>query len=55
MGICYIVGAGDFYKPFTPEKDDLVIAADGGYDHLKRFGIYSPRRRKESEMQRSST
>ena len=39
MGICYIVGAGDFNTPFTPEENDLVIAADGGYDHLKKFGI----------------
>ena len=39
MGICYIVGAGDFNTPFTPEKTDLVIAADGGYDHLKKHGI----------------
>ncbi len=39
MKICYIVGAGDFSSPFTPENDDLVIAADGGYDHLKRFNI----------------
>ena len=39
MGVCYIVGAGDFNSPFFPEEDDLVIAADGGYDHLKKFGI----------------
>ncbi len=39
MGICYIVGAGEFYHPFTPGAGDLVIAADGGYDHLKNFGI----------------
>ena len=39
MKKCYIVGAGDFNTPFTPGKDDLVIAADGGYDHLKRHGI----------------
>ena len=39
MGACYIVGAGDFSSPFTPCDDDLVIAADGGYDHLERFGI----------------
>lgn len=39
MGICYIVGAGDFNTPFTPKEDDLVIAADGGYDHLRKFGI----------------
>ncbi len=39
MGICYIVGAGDFAYGFSPLADDLVIAADGGYDHLKKFGI----------------
>lgn len=39
MGICYIVGAGDFNTPFSPSENDLVIAADGGYDHLKKFGI----------------
>ena len=39
MGICYIVGAGDFFRAFNPEKDDLVIAADGGYDHLRKNGI----------------
>ena len=39
MGICYIVGAGDFSCPFSPKDDDLVIAADGGYDHLVKFGI----------------
>ncbi len=31
MGVCYIVGAGEFYGEFTPTKRDLVIAADGGY------------------------
>ena len=39
MGICYIVGAGDFSGGFTPTSEDLVIAADGGYDHLMRHGI----------------
>ena len=39
MSICYIVGAGDFSRPFVPNECDLVIAADGGYDSLKRFGI----------------
>lgn len=39
MGVCYIVGAGDFSCGFNPAEDDLVIAADGGYDHLKKFGI----------------
>ena len=39
MGICYIVGAGDFPYGFSPKDDDLVIAADGGYDHLKKNGI----------------
>ena len=35
MKICYIVGAGDFSYPFIPKDDQLVIAADGGYDTLK--------------------
>ena len=39
MGICYIVGAGDFESSFTPMAEDLVIAADGGYDSLKAHGI----------------
>ena len=39
MSICYIVGAGSFTHPFEPDTHDLVIAADGGYDHLTRHGI----------------
>ena len=39
MGICYIVGAGEFFGSFTPKKDDLVIAADGGYEALSSRGI----------------
>ena len=39
MGICYIVGAGDFTTHFTPTDSDLVIAADGGYDSLTKAGI----------------
>ena len=30
MGICYIVGAGEDFLPFRPNKDDFIIAADGG-------------------------
>ena len=39
MNTCYIVGAGDFDCTFTPDKDDLIIAADGGYDALILHGI----------------
>ena len=39
MKICYIVGAGDFDCGFEPKENDLVIAADGGYDNLKKFDI----------------
>ena len=39
MGICYIVGAGDFCGSFIPADDDLIIAADGGYDTLIKKGI----------------
>jgi len=39
MGICYIVGAGDFHGSFIPNKEDLVIAADGGFDTLHALGI----------------
>ncbi len=36
----YIVGAGDFSpRGFEPKKGDLVIAADGGYDSLRRFSL----------------
>ncbi len=40
MKKCIIVGAGDFFGlSVFPEKGDLVIAADGGYDYLKKAGI----------------
>lgn len=39
MGICYIVGAAEIYKKITPGSDDLVIAADGGYDRLVKMGV----------------
>ena len=39
MKTCYIVGAGDFERGFLPEKDDLVIAADGGYTSLLKQNI----------------
>lgn len=38
---CYLVGAGDFTgeRLLSPEKEDLVIAVDGGLDSLKKAGI----------------
>lgn len=36
---CYIVGAAEFSRSFTPAEGDLVIAADGGYDRLLSLGI----------------
>lgn len=38
MGICYLVGAGDFYGQITKCDDDIIIAADGGYDSLLENG-----------------
>lgn len=37
--ICYIVGAGEGFSPFSPKEGDFVIAADGGYDVLLHAGI----------------
>ena len=38
--ICYIVGAGDSRgMSISPRAEDLVIAADGGYDALCRAGV----------------
>ena len=39
FGTCYIVGAGDFYGELSLNECDLIIAADGGYDTLKKLGI----------------
>ena len=39
MGVCYIVGAGEIYPLPKIEKDDFVIAADGGFDSLLSLGI----------------
>lgn len=38
--VCYIFGAGEFSPcEITLSDDDLVIAADGGYDHLISMGL----------------
>ena len=38
--ICYIFGAGEFAPcEITLTENDLVIAADGGYDHLIGLGL----------------
>lgn len=40
LGICYVVGAGECRKiDFKIQKDDLVIAADGGLRYLLEHGI----------------
>lgn len=40
MGVCYIVGAGDFGDgTIVPGPEDLVIAGDGGFRHLRDRGI----------------
>ena len=36
--ICRIVGAGEFER-FSFDKSDFIIAADGGYDHLKKINV----------------
>ncbi|MEG0692805.1 MAG: thiamine diphosphokinase [Oscillospiraceae bacterium] len=38
--ICYIVGAGEFEgDTFSPDPQDYVIAADGGYAYLQQLHI----------------
>ena len=40
MGVCFIVGAGDFTpRGLIPRQGDLVIAADGGYRALLSAGL----------------
>lgn len=41
MGVCYIVGAGDFYGDLSPRDGDLLVAADGGYEKIAALG-YTP-------------
>lgn len=37
---CIIVGAGDFFESVLPKaEEDLLIAADGGLDHLLKIGV----------------
>lgn len=39
-GVCHIVGAAKVQAlPLEKSDDDMIIAADGGYDTLRRFGI----------------
>ena len=38
MGVCYLVGAGDFHGQIIRDETDTIIAADGGYDNLTRHG-----------------
>lgn len=38
--VCYIVAAGDWYGDVIEKREqDLVIAVDGGYDHILQMGI----------------
>ncbi len=38
--VCYIFGAGEFSScDISLMDEDLVIAADGGYDHLIQIGL----------------
>ena len=38
--VCYIVAASDWYGDVIEKKEqDLVIAVDGGYDHVLKMGI----------------
>ena len=39
MSRCYVVGASELNHFIMPAEDDFIIAADGGYNHLKRLRI----------------
>ena len=38
-GICYLVGAGDFFGNISAAQGDFIIAADGGYESLLARGV----------------
>jgi len=38
-GICKIFAAGDYFGSISKDVNDLIIAADAGYHHLKNIGI----------------
>ena len=38
-GTCFLVGASEIARPFSPREGDFVIAADGGYDRLLPLGV----------------
>lgn len=41
MAVCHLVGAGDFAPlQFVPQKEDLVIACDGGLNRLEKLGRF---------------
>lgn len=38
--VCVVFGAGDYYgAPQMPPRGAFVVAADGGYDHARAFGV----------------
>ena len=40
MKRCIIVGAGEFYeKTWDYEEEDFLIAADGGFEYLRKMGV----------------
>jgi len=39
MAVCYIAGASPRAKRIHPRPGDFLIAADGGLDHLTRWGL----------------
>lgn len=39
MKKCIIIGAGEFSSPKSINEGDLIIVADGGYDHAMAAGI----------------
>ena len=39
MQTCYLVGASPSARRFEVQPEDFIIAADGGLNHLRRWGI----------------
>jgi len=39
MAVCYIAGASPVAVKISPDPGDFLIAADGGLEHLQRWGL----------------